>query len=243
MLEDATFKNRHGERLDVTFHPGDHESRLVILGHGVTGDKDRPLLVAVAEGLAANGWPCLRMSFTGNGNSEGDFRAATISKESNDLCDLIAQLPENLRLAYIGHSMGGAVGLKTADTAPRIEVLVNLAGMVRTAAFCEREFGMVTPDQGRMWDDPDCPLSRAYVDDLTTIGDLFDEVGKLTQPLLLIHGTADDVVLPDDSTDAYQEAQVPKQLALIDGAEHSFDETSYPQIVEAIDRWLQQHLA
>ena len=82
MFEAIHFTNRHGERLDVSFHHGDKNDRLVILGHGVTGDKDRPLLVAVAEGLAAAGWSCLRMSFAGNGHSEGDFRAATISKES-----------------------------------------------------------------------------------------------------------------------------------------------------------------
>ena len=76
MLEDSIFTNRHGERLDVSFHPGSHEDRLVLIGHGVTGDKDRPLVAAVAEGLAAKGWPCLRISFAGNGGSEGDFRAA-----------------------------------------------------------------------------------------------------------------------------------------------------------------------
>ena len=46
-------KNFHGERIDHTFHQGDANSKnLVILGHGVTGNKDRPFLVALAEGLA-----------------------------------------------------------------------------------------------------------------------------------------------------------------------------------------------
>jgi pimeloyl-ACP methyl ester carboxylesterase len=243
MLQDTTFTNRQGEKLDVSFHPGTRDDRLVLLGHGVTGDKDRPLVVAAAEGLAAKGWPCLRISFAGNGNSEGDFREATISKESEDLQDVIKQLPAGLRLAYAGHSMGGAVGVLTASRDPRIEVVINLAGMIRTKAFCEREFGMVTPDQGNMWDEDGCPLSQTYVDDLHGLGDLFDHVGSLSQPLLLIHGTADDVVLPEDSKDAHEAATEPKQLVLIEGAEHSFDEGSYEQVILAASLWLEQHLS
>lgn len=243
MLQESTFTNRHGEQLDVSFHLGTREGRLILIGHGVTGDKDRPLLIAVAQGLAAKGWPCLRISFAGNGQSEGDFRAATISKESEDLQDIIDQLPDSLRLAYVGHSMGGAVGVLTASKDARIQVVISLAGMVRTSLFLGREFGMVTPDHGNMWDEDGCPLSQAYVDDLHYYGDLFEQVAGLRQPMLFIHGTADDVVLPEDSIDAHAKAKEPKQLVLIEGAEHSFDEASYPQVVGAAGHWLEQHLS
>lgn len=242
MLENTEFRNRHGERLDVSFHPGSKEGRLVLLAHGVTGNKNRPLLAALAEGLAARGWPCLRISFSGNGDSEGDFRESTVTKESGDLRDLLDQLPDGLGIAYCGHSMGAAVGLMTAETEPRIKVMVNLAGMIRTEEFCEREFGEVTPGEGCMWDEPDCPLSRSYVDDMESIGDLFDEVSGFGRPLLLIHGTADDVVLPEDSDDAYEAAQEPKRLVRIEGEGHSFSDASYPQIVDEVASWLDEHL-
>jgi pimeloyl-ACP methyl ester carboxylesterase len=242
MLENSEFRNRRGERLDVAFHPGTKDGRLVLLGHGVTGNKDRPLLVAVAEGLAAKGWPCLRISFSGNGGSDGDFGDATVTKGSEDLRDLLDQLPEDLRIAYCGHSMGAAVGLLAAGADPRMDVLVNLAGMIRTEEFCEREFGEVTPDEGLMWEEPGCPLSRGFVDDMESIGDLFDEVAGLDRPLLLIHGTDDDVVPPEDSDDAYDAAEEPKRIVRIEGEEHSFSDDSYPQIVEEIAGWLDEHL-
>ena len=67
-------KNRHGERLDYTFHEGEKGSKnIVVLGHGVTGNKDRPFVVALGEGLEAAGFPALRFSFSGNGASEGKF--------------------------------------------------------------------------------------------------------------------------------------------------------------------------
>jgi pimeloyl-ACP methyl ester carboxylesterase len=232
------FGNRHGERIDAAFHPGGSDGRLVIIGHGVTGNKDRPLSIAVAEGLAAAGWNCLRISFSGNGDSEGRFEDATITKECGDLLDVIGQLPEGLRVAYCGHSMGAAVGVKAALAESRIEVLVSLGGMVRTALFCDTEFGEETPGEGCMWDEEDCPLSRAFVDDMHAIGDLLAEAGKVGQPWLLVHGTADDVVQPIDSRDAHAAAPGPKRLVEIEGAGHVFDDESYGEVVEAIDKWL-----
>lgn len=237
-----TFRNRHGERLDASFHPASREDVLFVLGHGVTANKDRPLLVAVAEGLAAKGWPCLRFSFAGNGGSEGDFRDATISRECGDLADLLDQLPDGLRLAYGGHSMGGAVGLRLAAGDPRVRVLVSLAGMVRTARFFTTEFGDQVPGEGLMWDDPDCPLSRAFAEDMAAIGDLFGEVDRLSVPWLLVHGDADDVVRIDDSRDAFARAREPKRLVEIAGAGHMFDEQSHARIVDEIDAWLGEFL-
>ena len=79
-------RNSQGENLDYTFHEGaDHASRLVVIGHGVTGNKDRPFVVALAESLANDGIPVLRFSFSGNGESEGRFVDSTITKEVADL--------------------------------------------------------------------------------------------------------------------------------------------------------------
>lgn len=236
------FRNSLGEKLDTFFHPGAREDVLVLLGHGVTGNKDRPLLVALAEGLAARGWPCVRLSWSGNGLSEGDFRDSNISKESRDLREVLDSLPPKLKIAYIGHSMGGAVGVMTAAADERIRLLVTLACMIRTEDFCEREFGNVIPGKGFMWDEAGCPLSQKYVDDLGAIGDLFDEVGQISIPWLLIHGTADDVVLIEDSRDAYDTAEEPKRLVEIPGAGHSFDEKSYPQVIGEVGDWLEEYL-
>jgi pimeloyl-ACP methyl ester carboxylesterase len=237
------FRNRSGELLDTAFHPGNREGTLVLLGHGVTGNKDRPLLVAVAEGLAARGWPCLRISFAGNGDSKGRFEDCTVSKECDDLRSILDALPANLKIAYAGHSMGGGVGTRVAASDPRISVLVSLAGMIRLADFHQAEFGDVTPDAGLMWDEPDCPLSGTFADDMTNLGDLFAEAAAVKVPWLLIHGTADDVVLPKDSRDGYAAAGEPKRLVEIDGAGHSFDDATYPQVIASMNDWLAKHLA
>ena len=231
-------KNRHGEQLDYTFHEGEKGSKnIVVLGHGVTGNKDRPFVVALGEGLAAAGIPVLRFSFSGNGTSEGKFTDSTISKEVDDLGAVLDHLNE-YTACYVGHSMGGAVGVLRASEDKRIQLLVSLAGMVHTKAFAQREFGDVTPDEGFMWDEPDCPLSQAYMDDLTQINTVANLSPKITIPWLLVHGDEDDIVPIKDSHDILAKANSQAQLITLEGANHVFSDEYTPVMVEKVIAWI-----
>jgi pimeloyl-ACP methyl ester carboxylesterase len=236
-------KNFQGERIDHTFHPGDANSKnLVLLGHGVTGNKDRPFLVTLAEGLAAAGINTLRFSFAGNGASGGQFTDAIISKEVADLGSVLDAYA-GWNVGYIGHSMGGAVGVLRASQDARIRLLVSLAGMVRTAAFAQREFGMVKPGAGFMWDDEKCPLSQAYMDDLAAIGTVLDAAPKIKVPWLLVHGTEDDVVPIQDSKDILIRAGNDVKFVALQGSNHVFaGEHTTPMVATVVD-WVKARLA
>ena len=235
-------RNAQGEQLDYTFHPGKAGTKLlVVLGHGVTGNKDRPFVVALAEGLAAAGIPALRFSFAGNGTSEGHFVDSNITKEVGDLGAVLDAL-QGHTLGYVGHSMGGAVGVLRASQDPRLRFLVSLAGMVHTADFAQREFGMVVPGAGNMWDDEDCPLSQAYMDDLGRIGSVLDRAAQIQVPWLLVHGTEDDVVPLQDSRDIFARANNPKEFNEIPGAGHVFSGEATAVMVDKVVGWVKAQL-
>ena len=224
-----TIKNPFGETLDYSFAPGAGDRQqadwLVVLGHGVTGDKDRPVLVDTAEALNAAGFDTLRFSFSGNGASEGAFEKATITKEADDLASVLDAVASSYpKLAYIGHSMGGAVGVIQASRDARIDALISLAGMVDTKAFAEAEFADATPDTGCMWEDEECPLSSEFMDDLCqrvkTVAPL---AANIRIPWLLVHGTADDIVLPKDSEQIKAIKGDAVTLKTVSGADHSFE--------------------
>lgn len=238
-------KNSLNETLDYTFAPGiDAEKKsgwIVVLGHGVTGNKDRPVVVDPADALNAAGFDTLRFSFAGNGDSEGDFREATISKEVGDLaCVLDAVSQTYQKIAYIGHSMGGAVGVIQAAKDKRINTLISLAGMVDTKAFATTEFGEETPDAGLMWEEDSCPLSSKYMHDLCeTIGSVAPLAETITAPWLLVHGTADDVVLSKDTEIVQSLKGDAVKVVFLEGADHSFnDPTHKAQMIGAVVDWL-----
>src|SRR6185295_10309472 len=134
------------ERLEFAFHEGadgaSARRAVVILAHGVTSNMDRPYLVELGDALARAGVSALRFSFAGNGGSEGRFEEATLTKEVDDAASVVDALAAAgfTKIAYAGHSMGGAVGLMLAARDVRVRALVSLAGMFHVARFFERHF-------------------------------------------------------------------------------------------------------
>ena len=93
-------RNPAGERLDYSFHPGaEGRNDICVIGHGVTANKDRPFVVALAEGLARAGIAALRFSFAGNGESEGEFVDSSPTTEAVDLGAVLDRL-EGWRIAF-----------------------------------------------------------------------------------------------------------------------------------------------
>jgi pimeloyl-ACP methyl ester carboxylesterase len=207
---DATLRNAAGERLDFAFHPGARHDALVVLGHGLSANKDRPLLVHLAEELSRCGYPCLRLSFAGNGDSQGRFEHATISKEADDLTAVLDQ---------------------------RIDLLVSLAGMVRAREFYQREFGSLEPGRAVMWDDAQLPLSQAFKDDLLALGDTLAAAREVRAPWLFVHGDADDLVPLEDTDAAFAVAREPKHRVIIRGGDHSFEHCR-EAVAAAVVAWL-----
>lgn len=234
-------RNTEGEKIDYTFHRGKAgEKVIIVIGHGVTGNKDRPFVVALAEALSHDNVPTLRMSFSGNGESEGRFEDSTISKEVEDLRCVIDTLNE-WKILYVGHSMGGAVGVLRASKDPRIIGLVSLAGMVHTEAFAQREFGDVVSDERFMWDERMCPLTKIFLDDTAAIGTVVTRAPLIQVPWLLVHGTEDDVVPLQDSLDIFERANEPKKFVQIEGANHAFSEHT-PDMIDVVQKWIREQI-
>lgn len=238
-------RNAFGEKLDYSFEgraePSGRRDWIVVLGHGVTGDKERPVIADTAHALNAAGFDTLRFSFSGNGASEGRFEDSTVTKGAGDLLAVIGAVsPHYAKVAYVGHSMGGAAGVLEVAHKANVNCLVSLAGMIETKIFAEKEFGDVTPGEGNMWDDEDCPLSAAYMDDLCkTIGSLASQAQMISVPWLLVHGQADDVVDPSDTELVRKLKGDAVEVVCIDGAGHSFEEADHKrEATQAVVSWL-----
>ena len=231
--------NGAGEKLDYSYTAGStSDADLVLIGHGVTGNKDRPWAHALAETLSRAGFATLRFSYSGNGDSEGRFAESCPSKESGDLGSLL-DVVQGPPITYVGHSMGAAVGVLRASADPRITRLVSLAGMVDTLAFVERKFADLKPDEDCMWELPECPFSSIFLRDMTEIDSVAPLASRITAPWLLVHGTADTVVPIAESRHIATLAGGPTVLHEIPDCDHVFTDDHALVMASQVLRWLQ----
>jgi pimeloyl-ACP methyl ester carboxylesterase len=233
-------RNHLGEKLDFNYLEGDEKLAdwIVLLGHGVTGNRKRPVIAETVEALNNAGFSTLAFSFSGNGDSEGDFRDSCVSKGVKDLATVIAAVGDK-KIVYIGHSMGAAIGVLTVAQGGRIDIFISLAGMVNTRNFAQAEFGEEKPDEGCMWDEESCPLSQAFMDDLCqTIGTVIEQTDSVKVPWLLLHGSEDDVVSPQDSVDIKERLGNRVDHIVIEGADHSFNDEQRKAQLNTVLNWL-----
>ncbi len=217
-------RNPRQQLLDACHHPARGERRgTLVIGHGVTANKDREWAVVLAERAAAAGFEALRFSFAGNGASQGRFEDSYPTSEVEDLGAVLdaVEASDAGPIAYAGHSMGAAVGVLRASSDTRIAKLISLGGMVHTAAFAERKFAGLRPGD-LMWDKPGCPISQDFLDDMQRVDSVLPLASSIAVPWLLVHGDGDTVVPHSESEAIGKAACGPTQFVLLPGVDHVF---------------------
>ena len=112
--------------------PGERRSAFLVL-HGFGSNSDSPTAIAPAKVLNEFGYVTLRFDMRGCGNSEGEFGRVICLEQVEDTgnaLEFLAQHPavDPDRIAVIGSSFGGAVGVYAGGTNPRIAAVVSNGG-------------------------------------------------------------------------------------------------------------------
>lgn len=242
------FKNSSNQQLAGLFYTAGAEgSPTLIVCHGFTGSKEgggKALLMA--EHYAGAGFDTLLFDFAGNGESEGSFEDLTLSGQIDDLTCAVDWCKQQGAgtIVTLGRSFGGTT------------VICHAAGDNRVAGVCTWAAAarLTHLFSGFVNDDPDDPEKVILAGDdgiLYLKRTFFADIEKYNVPLLasqiaprsllIIHGTGDDVVSPEDARLIYEAAGDPKELIFIEGGDHQF-EVHHRQVWDICCNWLKDFI-
>lgn len=224
----------------------------------------------VVEKLTANGYAVMRFDHRGHGRSMGkltyfDNRSQIIEDTALFVQRMRDTFPE-LPLFMIGHSMGG-FGAASYGTAHPGE----LDGYVLSGAWTRDHQGLALTDDTLAPGDyipnelgdgvcSDPAVGKAYAADplvakefsvglLRAVHEghswLRENAHSFVDPVLLLHGSNDGLVLPLDSIDMYEQvASTDKSLRIYAGLCHEiFNEYKRDRVIRDTIEWLDDHLS
>ena len=170
---------------------------VLVFFHGQSGNRFESATMAAA--LVTDGQGVLVASYRGYGDNPGKPSETGLYADGDAFVRLAGTLAPGARLYVCGFSLGSAVALHTG-TAPGVRGIVTIGAFTRIADLAS-------------------PVTRAFV------GNRFDNLGAIAQvekPVLLIHGTADEVV-PIAHAERLRAAARQARLLKLPGAPHRLD--------------------
>jgi fermentation-respiration switch protein FrsA (DUF1100 family) len=187
------------------------------------GDPGYP---ALAQRFSDNGFLTIIFNFRGTGDSGGNFDIAGWTRDLVAALDYLCHRSDvdRDRISVMGFSAGAAVSVYVASNDFRFKSIV--------VCSCPTHFHFADDSQ-----DVDSAIVQfrnagiikdsGFPPSITDWIAGFNEVKPIRwikkispRPLLIIHGTQDDVVYPSSAQELYERAGDPKQIVMIEGAGH-----------------------
>jgi len=198
----------------------------VCLCHGIPAgrpnpsDRGYPLL---AERICGQGFAVFIFNFRGTGASEGNLDLMGWTRDLVAAIDFLDTVPEvdKSRQSVLGFSGGAAVSICVAARDTRIASVV--------ACACPAEFSMMGNPQavierfrgiGVIRDQNFPPAIEEWMDGFRLVRPLSYVAAIAPRPILLVHGSNDQVVAVSQAHRLYSQAKEPKQIVIIEGAGH-----------------------
>ena len=239
-------KNKAGLQLStLTIEPPGNT--VVVVCHGFTGSKEGGgRALEMGEALAGKGLSTVLFDFAGCGNSEGRFEDISLTGHADDLESVVTWCRQRdySNIILNGRSFGGSTVVEYASRDSDIKAVCTWAAVARLEELFNKFVGQEIsgpPDQlsAIHGDEGTIYLKNKFFYDLKQYNLLKAAASLDLRGLLIIHGSADESVPVEDARLLYEAAPEPKQLALIDGADHRFSD-HIDQVWDSFFAWLMQ---
>jgi pimeloyl-ACP methyl ester carboxylesterase len=226
---------------------------LIILCHGFKGDKsEKDRFVVTAQQLNRNGFHTLIFDFSGSGENRRE--PILLSRQVTDLEDVARWAADNGYgdIGTIGLSFGGITSLM-ADLPNRKAAVFWSPAMYprQSASFFENllakvmlRFPSMTVKRPSSGNYPPVIVKGAFTREVFAL-DTDSYLNQFTIPSLILQGSRDTVVKPENTRRAF--SQMPRnsdhQYIAVEGAAHDFDGIHLTPFVRHSVAWFLKYLS
>lgn len=234
MIKAVQFGNRRGQIVRGFVHaPATYDTAVIFL-HGFPAHCDYPALRYACKALCWWGNLVLRFNFSGTHTSDGNFEDTLLSQEVEDIrcaVDYLTQQYQFKKLVLVGHSTGAVGATLYAHQDKRVDKTILISPVISLAKVAGVEFTKQQLDDFRekgkifynapgQWHHGKT-LNKAFYDEFFTL-DIPGAIRNYRRPLLIIQGSDDQRGSLFHGWDLYVIANEPKELAVIERADHNF---------------------
>lgn len=218
---------------------------VAVICHGIPGGRPAngdPGYRPFARQLAASGFLSVLFNFRGCGESGGNIDLAGWGNDLSAVLEMIDQRDDvdKTRVNLVGFSGGAAVSVKVAAADKRVSAVALMAAPAEFSFLFERDVAMEliakAKQIGSIRDQDFPPDPTAWIDGFYSVT-AEDAIGAVApRPVLIVHGTEDEVVPVEHAHRLFAQAGEPRELVLLDGVLHRLRQE--PRALQAAVKWL-----
>ena len=218
----------------------------VCLCHGIpSGNPPDPAdggYPALAARICGKGFAAFFFNFRGAGESGGNMDILGWTRDLQAVVDYLWLLDsvDKSRVFLVGFSAGAATSVYVASKDIRVSGVAACACPADFSLFTEREEPQAVIDRyrsiGIIRDEDFPPSIDGWFDNFKKVTPVNNIANISPRPLLLVHGSQDEIVPVSHVQQLYDKAGEPKKLVIIDGAGHKLRREA--RAVDVVLDWL-----
>lgn len=232
-MDEFRLEVENSEEISLAHHEAD-SNHWIFFCHGYGTDKEGSYEKR-SERAVKEGFNAVRLTFRGNGKSDGEFIDQNLSSRIKDLKTAIEHF-EAKNIILFGMSFGGKVVLHAAEELD-VEGIIFKSPVLLNSEM--DKFREVVKEKGKYTHFDDKTIDQRFFEDFDTYS-FEDSAEELDMPVAIFQGGDDSTVKFERTADAVKDIDTEVMLRKFQGETHFMTDEAEEKLLDEMFWWLKK---